>query len=684
MIKMSPSYLYQLYSQLNLYVIVLLFSMSLHVRAEIISDGTVGSGNPGKTLTGPDFIILPNLGKIAGDNLFHSFKSFSLQTGESAIFDGPDSISRIISRVTGGNISEIDGELSSTIPGVDLYFLNSAGIKFGPNASLDIQGSFYASTADRLIFSDNNTFSSTPSLSSTLTSAPPVAFGFLGESSGQLILEKTKLELPESQQKLGLSGSTVHLHGGKQYGEAVALLAGGGVQLAAVTEGEIELSDKISITPDTRGGYLQAEYSALGDQRFKTASSGPVSIYAGEMDLSDSSIRHTKNDKKDTGGIYLHADELSGENIWLDISSIDNAIPGIIEIKAKQASLSKKSLINASTSFGKLAAGYIKLDIADILKIDDSIISTTSNRSSIGRGGDIDIQADRIELNGNSTITSTTFGLGHGGDIRLDSRELIIDKSYIVAGTGPLGILGSPIANEGDGGNIYIQADKVWVSPESEIYNTTTGTGQGGSIFIQSGQFVLDVSTISAASELSKDESILSAGDAGIIDIRSGKIHLTPGSWIKTSATSAGGGNISLFSDHFIHIDHAIVTTTVAGGDGDGGNVTSEASAMVLDRAIITAQADYGSGGNIQFTAEAIFDISPSFFNASSNFGIDGEINFNVPKVDIDSAFKLPTPKFLPSEIMRNCNSRSAKDLSRFILNEKKISSSPKKLKVLD
>src|SRR5215510_4837176 len=82
-----------------------------------------------------------------GPNLFHSFDRFSVGTRDIASFQGPSGIINILSRVTGGQLSEIDGTLQSTIPGANLYLLNPAGVLFGPNASLDITGSFHVSTA---------------------------------------------------------------------------------------------------------------------------------------------------------------------------------------------------------------------------------------------------------------------------------------------------------------------------------------------------------------------------------------------------------------------------------------------------------------------------------------------------------------------------------------------------------
>jgi len=102
-------------------------------------DGTFG--NAGQlSLSGPDYDIRAEHGHQAGANLFHSFRQFNIHSDESATFSGPDSVQNIISRVTGGGASWIDGRLASTIPGADLYMLNPGGVMFGPNASLDLGG----------------------------------------------------------------------------------------------------------------------------------------------------------------------------------------------------------------------------------------------------------------------------------------------------------------------------------------------------------------------------------------------------------------------------------------------------------------------------------------------------------------------------------------------------------------
>jgi len=110
-----------------------------------VLDGTLGASGP---LAGPNYDITQNLGKTVGQNLFHSFSSFNLSNVESANFSGDASINNVISRVTGGNASNINGQINSSIPGGNFYFINPAGVIFGNDASIDVGGSFTVGTAD--------------------------------------------------------------------------------------------------------------------------------------------------------------------------------------------------------------------------------------------------------------------------------------------------------------------------------------------------------------------------------------------------------------------------------------------------------------------------------------------------------------------------------------------------------
>src|SRR5262245_46876621 len=102
------------------------------VHAQIVTDGTLG---PARSLLGPNFAITANLGRQVGTNLFHSFAAFNLASGQSATFSGPTEIANIISRVTGGTVSSIDGSVRSSINGATLFLLIPRAIRYGPNAT---------------------------------------------------------------------------------------------------------------------------------------------------------------------------------------------------------------------------------------------------------------------------------------------------------------------------------------------------------------------------------------------------------------------------------------------------------------------------------------------------------------------------------------------------------------------
>ncbi|NJL58736.1 MAG: filamentous hemagglutinin N-terminal domain-containing protein [Desulfobacteraceae bacterium] len=166
--------------------------------AGIKLDGTIG--NAGKPdLPGPDYAIKPEYGKQAGSNLFHSFQQFNIHKGESATFSVPDSVRNIISRVTGGSASWIDGKLALTIPNADMYFLNPFGVMFGSNASLDLGGSFHVSTADYLKLGNDGVFHALHPENSILSVAPPSAFGFLSDKPAKISFDGSFLQVPEGK-----------------------------------------------------------------------------------------------------------------------------------------------------------------------------------------------------------------------------------------------------------------------------------------------------------------------------------------------------------------------------------------------------------------------------------------------------------------------------------------------------
>ncbi|MBO1346409.1 MAG: CHAT domain-containing protein [Hormoscilla sp. GUM202] len=99
-------------------------------------------------------------GQLSGDeaNLFHSFEKFNLSEGQIANFLSNPNIRNILGRVTGGQVSIINGLIQVTGGNSNLFLLNPAGIIFGPNASLNVPAAFIPTTATGIRFGRLNWF----------------------------------------------------------------------------------------------------------------------------------------------------------------------------------------------------------------------------------------------------------------------------------------------------------------------------------------------------------------------------------------------------------------------------------------------------------------------------------------------------------------------------------------------
>lgn len=97
--------------------------------AEIVSDGTLGAAHKLSLSNETQaYAITQDLGKTVGNHLFHSFQTFNLAQGETAVFSGAAHVENVISRVTGGSPSNINGMIKNSIPGANTYLLNPSGI----------------------------------------------------------------------------------------------------------------------------------------------------------------------------------------------------------------------------------------------------------------------------------------------------------------------------------------------------------------------------------------------------------------------------------------------------------------------------------------------------------------------------------------------------------------------------
>ncbi|HEY9602792.1 MAG TPA: filamentous hemagglutinin N-terminal domain-containing protein, partial [Allocoleopsis sp.] len=231
-----------------------------------ISGGIAFSGNPAlaqsnivpdNTLGADSSLVMPNFnglpveviagGTQRGQNLFHSFQEFNVSENRGAYFLSPDAaIENILARVTGGNRSDILGTLGTfgnSQP--NLFLINPNGIIFGPNASLDVGGSFVATTANAVGLGETGRFSASEPQTSNLLAINPNAFFFNQFSNqGQIVNRSTATTtvlgffvngLPSSYGLQVLGGRSLLLLGGNvNVNGGIVFAPGGRVELGGL------------------------------------------------------------------------------------------------------------------------------------------------------------------------------------------------------------------------------------------------------------------------------------------------------------------------------------------------------------------------------------------------------------------------------------------------------------------
>ena len=220
------------------FVFLLLFPSKIF--AQIIPDNTLG---PESSRSVDDTINnLPSDrisgGATRGSSLFHSLREFNIGEGRGAYFDNPSGITNIFTRVTGGNNSNILGTLG-VLGNANLFLINPKGIVFGPNARLDVRGSFLASTADSILFNNGVEFSSVnPQAAPLLTVNIPVGLRFR-ENPGAIVNASSVTQVIEGTTvPVGLAvppGQTLAIVGGDLiFNNGFASALSGNIQLGSV------------------------------------------------------------------------------------------------------------------------------------------------------------------------------------------------------------------------------------------------------------------------------------------------------------------------------------------------------------------------------------------------------------------------------------------------------------------
>lgn len=241
------------FNKLHYFLLPLLYYTFLdsQSRSMLAGEITPTSDGTGTTVRKDGSISYIEGGSQVGGNLFHSFQEFGLSAGEIANFLSTPNIENILGRITGGNPSIIDGLIRVTGGNSNLYLMNPAGIVFGGNASLDVPGSFTATTADRIGFA-GGWFNAEGENNYQNLIGTPNEFAFLSEKPGAII-NAGNLDVPRGE-NLALIGGTVVNSGAIAAPEGnITLAAVPGTSLVRLSQKGMLLSVELPAEAVTKG-----------------------------------------------------------------------------------------------------------------------------------------------------------------------------------------------------------------------------------------------------------------------------------------------------------------------------------------------------------------------------------------------------------------------------------------------
>jgi filamentous hemagglutinin family protein len=650
--------------------------------AQVLPDQTLPVGE--RSQVSGDLNTQINGGAIRGNNLFHSFQQFSIPIGGSAAFNNPANITNILTRVTGGNISNIDGLIRANGT-ANLFLINPNGILFGANARLEIGGSFLASTAASLKFANGFEFSaSNPQAPPLLTISAPIGLQY-GNGIGEVRSQGAILQVPNGQ-TLNLTGGNVAIEGGQ------LLAPGGRVELAGVAAAsEVGLTQqgqelRLSV-PD---GLARADVSIGKDAIVNVRSGGDGSIAITARSFSTGlGTRVLAGIAAGLGTVEAQAGDIdlnATEAINLDQMAIGNQVlpggtgnAGNLNITTGTLSLTNGAQVSAST-FGQGNAGNVTITAKDAVSfggVDSNgfgsgALSSVSS-GGIGQGGSVTITTSTLSLTNGAQVVAATFGQGNAGNVTITARDAVsfdgMDSNEFSSGafssvepegigqggnisitTGTLSLTngGAVIAatfGQGNAGNVTITASDAvsFDGPDTGAASTveSRGIGQGGTIAVNTSRFsITNGAQLSASSQ--------GQGAAGNLEVAARQLRLDTQGSIQAQTASGRGGDIILQVPDLLLLRRGSFISSTAGtaqAGGNGGNITFNDGFIVAvpqENSNISANAFTGRGGNIRIATQGLFGIEPrssvttglSSITASSQFGISGTIALNTPDID--------------------------------------------------
>ncbi|MDT8991518.1 caspase family protein [Curvibacter sp. APW13] len=467
--------------------------MCCHLSAQTLPTGMQVVHGQATATTSPN-----RLNITASDQSVLQWQQFSIGSGNTVNFQLPNSSSRVLNQVTGGNPSQILGTLSSN---GQVWLINPNGIVFGANARVDVGGlvasTLYLSSDD--FVAGRYRFSALPGNTATVLNQGNITTPY----GGRIVL------LGHSVSNSG----TLRADGG-----SVALLGTDAVELV-----------------DTGTPHMAVRSASLAGL---VTNSGAVS--SGMVDVHGAAVNQQGSIVADSMGVNAQGEVVlrASGNVALAVGSQTQASGGRITVASDNGTVQVDGTLQASATQG--SGGNIRIDARQLFVAGSGQI--LADAAGVGNGGRIVLWGyDVMSLRG--LVSARGGGQGGNGGFVETSTHGLFDLQQVPRLS----------ANAGRGGTWLIDPYDITVTNADANLNGPLPPIPAGQAYSSNGlgPTTVNVATISAA---------LAGGASVLIDTSgpgadAGNIYWNAS---MTGVVPAGGANLTLLADNNIYLNAPI------------------------------------------------------------------------------------------------------------------------------
>jgi large exoprotein involved in heme utilization and adhesion len=457
---------------------------------------------------------------------------------------------------------------------------------------------------------------------------------------------------------LGVTATDINLMGGNLFARSDVEGSGQGGNITVNTD-RLSLGNSSTIDATTSGRGKAGDVTILARESITLDSRNPKvgrdlpAIRSTNSPDSDSTIEPTG----DGGDINITTDRLivrGGASISTSTQGKGNrgdteiGDAGDITIDAREIEVSGVAEVTNNQN---------------TISIRPSQIAARVNPNAVGKGGDINIETDRLQVSGGGTIAVSTQGSGNAGELNIhaDTIELIgTGKNQPSSFEALVEVTTSSRNPTGDGGGITVDVDRLLVANGARIAATTQGSGKAGNIEINAQDVTItgfashpslgiQPSSVAAQVEATRNNGN-PIGNGGEVRVRADRLLLENGGRISASTQGFGdAGRVNITAHEielrgFASLDpfpdepsriEALAESTIYNliPTGDAGSVSIQANFLrMTDGAEILVRSEgEGTTGNLDIDSSHLQLRNGSEINAQADFDSSSLLIYGPP-----------------------------------------------------